>query len=161
MNLEPTTGQYRHVLRFVRRRVDSADRADDVAQEVFASMAEALARSAETAPEALGWLYTVARRRIVDDARREAGEETVPLELAVDPHVADDEYGPLVARTLAAALTRLTRVQRRVVVLRLLRGTSFAEIARLDGTTEEASRMRFLRGLEHVREEFEKEGLTP
>jgi RNA polymerase sigma-70 factor, ECF subfamily len=158
---EPTAWQYRQLLGFVRRRVNSGQVAEDVTQEVFASMAETLARTAETAPRTLGWLYTVARRRIVDEARRHAPADTVPLELAPAPEAVGGEYGVVVARTLDAALAALTESQRSVVVLRLLRGESFAEIAQRLGVTAEACRMRFLRGLEQLREEFEKEGLTP
>jgi DNA-directed RNA polymerase specialized sigma24 family protein len=48
-----------------------------------------------------------------------------------------------------------------VVVLRLLEGWRFTEIASKVGATEEACRMRFMRGLEQLRKEFEKEGLNP
>jgi RNA polymerase sigma-70 factor (ECF subfamily) len=158
---EPTPSQYRQLRRFVRRRVTSAEAADDLTQEVFASMARALADSGRSAPKSLGWLYTVARRRIIDEGRRNGRVETLSLEVVADPERVDTEYGPLVSRTLSAAVAQLTEAQRRVLVLRLLRGESFADIAKRVGITEEACRMRFLRGLEQIRDEFEKEGLTP
>ena len=73
----------------------------------------------------------------------------------------DDEYGGLVAHALDASLALLTDTQRSVVVLRLLEGWSFAEIGAQLGATEEACRVRFMRGLEQLRDYFEKEGLTP
>jgi len=45
-----------------------------------------------------------------------------------------------VARSIRRALERLPEAQRRVVVLKLFEGRRFAEIARLLGTTEAASR---------------------
>ena len=45
--------------------------------------------------------------------------------------------------------------------MRLLEGRSFAEIGDALGVTEEACRMRFMRGLEQLRTDFEKEGLNP
>ena len=51
--------------------------------------------------------------------------------------------------------------QREVVVLKLLRGASFTEIAAAVGTSEEAARMRFSRALRSVRAELEKEGFEP
>ena len=51
--------------------------------------------------------------------------------------------------------------QRRVVLGRLIQGRSFAELGRELGATEEACRMRFMRGLQQLREEFRKEGLEP
>jgi RNA polymerase sigma-70 factor, ECF subfamily len=157
---EPTPSRYRQLRRFVRRRVSSSEAAEDVTQEVFASMAQVLARSEASAPESLGWLYAVARRRIIDEARRTRAE-TVSLEVVPDPEAGDGNYGSLVASTLSAALERLSEGQRSVLVLRLLRGESFSAIAKQVGITEEACRMRFMRGLEQLRDEFEKEGLTP
>ncbi len=157
---ESVRAQYREILHFVRRRVVSPADAEDLTQEVFANAAAALARSANTAPTTLGWLYTVARRRLIDETRRRRAE-TVPLELLRDMAAREDEYGGLVAQTFDRALAGLPDAQRRVVLMRLLEGKGFAEIGRQLGATEEACRMRFMRGLERLRSEFEKEGLKP
>lgn len=157
---ESARSHYSDVFRFVRSRVSSRADAEDVAQEAFLSAAEALARSAATAPPSLGWLYTVARRRLIDEARRRR-VETVPLELVRDAQSRADEYGGRVAGVLVAALATLAETQRTVVVLRLLEGRSFAEIGGALGASEAACRVRFMRGLEQLRVEFEKEGLTP
>jgi DNA-directed RNA polymerase specialized sigma24 family protein len=73
----------------------------------------------------------------------------------------DRRYGGQVAVALRAALTALPATQREVVVLRLVEGRSFAEIAERLGATEAACKMRFLRGLASVRDVFEKEGIEP
>jgi len=153
-------GQYREILRFVRRRTDTSVDAEDVTQEVFADAAHALQRSADAAAPTLAWLYTVARRRLIDKARR-TRLETVPLELAPDPVASNFEYSSLVASTLYAALSTLPEAQRSVVILRLLEGWSFGEISAYLAVTEDACRMRFMRGLEQLRVEFERGGLTP
>lgn len=160
-NAEPSRTQYREILRFVRRRTTAGGpEAEDVTQEAFVNAAEVLARSAESAPPTLGWLYTVARRRLIDEARRKR-IETVSLELVREGVSRDDEYAGLVVDAFDAALATLPEAQRAVVVLRLLEGWGFAEIgARLD-VKEETCRVRFKRGLEALRVEFEKEGLTP
>lgn len=150
--------QYREILRFVRRRVDSSADAEDLTQEVFASAASALERSALAAPPALGWLYTVARRRLIDETRRRS-VQTVSLELVPDPEVESGEYDGFVAGALHAGLAQLPAPQRSVVILRLLEGWSFTEISAHLGVTEEACRMRFMRGLEQLRIEFERGGL--
>lgn len=155
----PMPDQYRRVLRFVRRRVGSTEDAEDLTQEAFASAAAWLERSESSSPT-LAWLFTVAKRRIVDEARRRGGSQTVPLELVGEP-MAPAIYGDEVARALGAALASMPEGQRRVVIGRLLRGASFAELSRQVGASEEACRMRFMRGLQHLRDEFEKEGLKP
>lgn len=151
---------YRRVLRFVRRRVASAEEAEDLTQEVFANAAAILDGRGAGSP-ALAWLYTVARRRMVDEARRRARAPTVSLELVGDPAAPEADYGSDVAHALDAALVTMPEGQRRVVLGRLIQGRSFADLGRELGMSEEACRMRFMRGLQDVREEFMKEGLEP
>ena len=156
----PMLDHYRKVFRFVRRRVGSAEDAEDVTQEVFANAAAALNGSAPESPS-LAWLYTVARRRIIDQLRRPDRSPALSLELVGETAATDHAYGEEVARALDAALASMPEGQRWVVVGRLLRGRSFADLGRELGASEEACRMRFMRGLQHLREEFEKEGLKP
>lgn len=152
---------YRDVLRFVRRRVTSREAAEDLTQDVFVNAAESLARSASAAPPTVGWLYTVARRRIIDEARRRQ-LTTVPIDSVPDLEASSGaEYASDVKHALEAAVSALPEQQRRVVLLRLLAGRSFSEISRDVGATEDACRMRFMRGLQHLRSDFEKGGLRP
>jgi RNA polymerase sigma-70 factor, ECF subfamily len=144
---------YADVYRFVRRRARSDADAEDLTQQVFADAAASL-RCDGRPP--IAWLYAVARRRFADAARRDSRRAEVPV--ATEASV---EYGPSVAASLRAAFERLPATQRDVVVLKLLRGASFAEIATAVGTTEEAARMRFSRALRSVRADLEKEGIEP
>lgn len=151
---------YGKVLRFVRRRVGSAEDAEDLTQEVFAAAAARLdSRDAE--PSSLAWLYTVAKRRIVDEGRRRARGTSVALELVAEPAAGETRYGDEIAAVLGAGLQSMPEGQRKVMVGRLLQGQSFGDLARELGASEEACRMRFMRGLQHLRDEFTKEGLEP
>jgi RNA polymerase sigma-70 factor (ECF subfamily) len=149
---------YRQIRDYVRRRGSSYDEAEEIAQEVFAQAAALLGGLKVSSSPVAAWLYTVAQRRIVDEARRRA--RAARAELVVVPAEAS-QYGDDVARAIRRALERLPEAQRRVVVLKLFEGRRFAEIARLLGTTEAASRMRFSRALERLRDELEEEGITP
>ena len=144
---------YADVYRFVRRRARSDADAEDLTQQVFADAAASL-RCDGRPP--IAWLYAVARRRFADAARRDSRRAEVRL--ATETSL---EYGPSVAASLRTAFERLPATQRNVVVLKLLRGASFAEIAAAVGTTEEAARMRFSRALRSVRADLEKEGIEP
>ena len=146
---------YRQVFRFVRRHSASPEDAEDVTAEVFASAIAGLHERRSGAPPVLAWLYTVARRRLADEARRRARAER--LHVAAVP----SEYGPDVARALAQSLRRLPEAQRRVVAMKLIEGRTFREIADRLGTTEGACKMRLARGLERLRDELEKEGVEP
>lgn len=157
---DPMPDAYRKVFWFIRRRVKSVEDAEDLTQEVFAN-ASARLQEELSAPPTLAWLYTVAQRRIADEARRLRRSDSVSLESVLDPAAPANDYGDGVARTLDRGLATMPESQRRVVVGRLLQGRSFAELARDLSTTEEACRMRFARALQHLREEFEKEGLRP
>jgi RNA polymerase sigma factor (sigma-70 family) len=150
---------YRQIRDYVRRRGSPYDDAEEIAQEVFAQAAAALGGLRIGTSPLVAWLYTVAQRRIVDEARRRA--RSAHAGLVVVPPTEASLYGDDVARSIRCALERLPDAQRRVVVLKLFEGRPFAEIARLLGTTETATRMRFSRALERLRDELEEEGITP
>jgi RNA polymerase sigma-70 factor (ECF subfamily) len=151
---------YGDVYRFVRRRTESDDAAEEIAQSVFVHAAARLDPARQGSAPLLAWLYTVAQRRLVDEARVRARRGTV-VRLEEAHAAAEPRYGSDVARALRAALADLPSSQRDVVVLRLIEGRSFREIAQRLDSTEPACKMRFLRGLASVRDVFEKEGITP
>jgi len=145
---------YGTVYRYVRKRSRSHEQAEDLTQEVFAAAAAALPAEDGALPPVLAWLYAVARRRFADEARRLGREQSAAP--AGEPSV---EYGPSVAGAIAAALGRLEPDHRRVVMLKLLRGASFAEAGAELGVTPAAAKMRFVRALAALREELRKEGV--
>ena len=154
---------YHRIYRYLRRRTHTDDEAEELAQMVFVEAAARLEHFKPGATPVLGWLYTVAQRRLVDRARAAARRhETITgLDAARLAPVEEFAYGPAVARAIAGALGRLPEKQRQVAVMKLLEGRSFAEIAGRVGATEAACKMRFARALEALREELEREGITP
>jgi RNA polymerase sigma-70 factor, ECF subfamily len=151
---------YRDVLRFVRRRTATEHEAEEVTQAVFAQAAERLEASQDSAA-LRGWLYTVARRRLVDEARRRSCSGSVVSLDGLALPLRERRYGRDVTKTLRRALEGLPASQRSVVAGRLIEGRSFAELAAAHGVSEGACKMRFLRGLASVRAVFEEEGLEP
>lgn len=143
---------YDQVYRYLRWRTNDHHRAEELTQQVFADAAASLG---DGGGPPLAWLYTVAKRRFADEARKR-GAEISPV---LPPGATD--YGHEVASVLEAALRRLPAGQRQVVVLKLLRGARFAEIGEALGLTEAAAKMRFVRALEALRTELEEEGVTP
>jgi RNA polymerase sigma-70 factor, ECF subfamily len=163
---EPASGdlrrRYREIYRYVRRRSRSDSDAEDVTQDVFADAARALGSAEPGEGLPVGWLYTVAQRRLIDRARRHARRQEVfgdtALELVAEP---PSEYGAEVSEALRTGIDRLPRPQQEVVLMKLVQGRSFAEIASALDATEGACRMRFLRGLEQLRAFLEEEEVTP
>lgn len=148
---------YQHVYSYLRRRIRDPHRAEELTQDVFAAAAAGLPDAQEGDPPVLAWLYTVARRRFVDETRRLRREERVDL-----PETrSSSDYGPFVARALREALGALPGGQSQVLVLKLLRGLTFAEIGHEVGLTEAAAKMRFRRALEALREELIERGIEP
>lgn len=148
---------YQHVYGYLRRRTRDPHRAEELTQEVFAAAAAGLPEAQEGDPPVLAWLYTVARRRFVDETRRQRREKRVNL----SETRSSSDYGPFVARALREALGALPGGQSQVVVLKLLRGLTFAEIGAEVGLTEAAAKMRFRRALEALREELIERGIEP
>jgi RNA polymerase sigma factor (sigma-70 family) len=85
----------------------------------------------------------------------------ISLDEARLEHRPFDDYGVDLARTLAEGITELPREQRDVVVLKLVEGRRFAEIAPRLGISEEACRARLSRALRTLRVHLEKEGVKP
>jgi RNA polymerase sigma-70 factor, ECF subfamily len=153
---------YGPIFRYVRSRSGSPEEAEDIAQTVFVEAVARLGAAERGATPELAWLYLVARRRLIDAARRrDRSLPTVPLELVAEVANREPTYGPELAEALKRALASLPQTQRQVVVLRLLEGRSFSEIAKRTGATEAAAKMRFSRSLAAIRERLEQEGVTP
>jgi RNA polymerase sigma-70 factor, ECF subfamily len=154
--------RYPEIYRFVRRQTVSTRDAEDLTQEVFAEAARVLGPLTVDAPPPLAWLYTVARRRLIDATRRDRRRASRSAEAVLElVPTGPSEYGPTVARVLVEAIAALPEAQRAVVVRKVLRGQSFAEIAVELKATEAACKMRFARGLEAVRVELSRMGVEP
>ena len=148
---------YGHVYGYFRRRVGDHGRAEELTQDVFAAAASSLPTERPGDPPVLVWLYAVARRRFADEARRHARERRLAGLL---PTRSSSDYTP-VAGALREALAALPGGQSRVVLLKLVRGLTFAEIGVEVGLTEAAAKMRFVRALEQLRADLSERGIEP
>lgn len=154
---------YASLYRYMRSRTRSREDAEDLTQTVFTDAVCGLERAAAESQSTLAWLYTVAKRRLIDEQRRRdrAPAELISLDAArLAQHPASD-YGVDLTTTLARAIAALPTDQQRVVVLKLVEGRRFAEIARELGISEPACRARLSRALRALRSHLEEEGITP
>ena len=154
---------YAQIFRYVRRRTETREQAEDVTQAVFADAAARLGGAAAGSPPALAWLYTVAQRRLADRARWASRNQATiaSLDAVRVASAGDAAYGPALADAIRRAIEQLPPGQRRVVVMKLLEGRSFRDIARRVGASEAACKMRFARGLESLRDDLRQRGLEP
>ena len=151
----------RRIYRFFLRQTGSPSDAEDLTQRVFTDAVDALGRTTSPPDSMLAWLYTVARRRMADEIRQRGRDGRAAPPWDLDSLHSNPEYGPALGAALEDAIGRLPEGQRTVVVLRLLRGIPFAEIAELVGASEAACKMRFARGIERIRDELEDKGHSP
>ncbi|MDH4350444.1 MAG: RNA polymerase sigma factor [Gemmatimonadota bacterium] len=158
MDARDIVQHYETIRRYLRRHTSTPEDADDITQTVFAEAAARRSPVDTDQPPTLAWLYTVARRRSIDLARKQRREPTsVPIDDALTRIAAADSYGSEVRHALEHAIHQLPPSQRGVVVRRLILGWTFAEIAHVEGATEAACKMRFVRGLTSIRETLGRE----
>ena len=147
------------IYRYLRRRTGDPRTAEDLTQEVFLDATRALARAEELHPASmLAWLYTIAQRRLADQARRERRSvEQLPLEAAAEIGALEPE--PELVQALTDAIRRLPLPQRQVVALKLVHGASFAETGAVLGVSEAAAKMRFQRALGSLHADLEQQAI--
>ncbi len=145
---------YRYLLRLTGDHYE----AEELTQRVFTDAAAAL--SSSNPPESLlGWLYAVAERRFVDELRRRKRLADFVAATPREPRHADVHYGRAVARALGREIDKLPPEQREVVIMKVLEGRAFADIAARVGASEGACKMRFSRAIRTLRDSLRREGL--
>ena len=142
---------------FIRRRVADPRDAEDILQDVFAELVEAnsLLMPIE---HVSGWLFRVARNRIIDLFRRKKGESLELDELLPSPDAGPD--AELARATLLDALeeaiAELPKEQRDVFVAHELEGKSFKQMAAESGVSINTLLSRKRYAVLHLRERLRK-----
>jgi len=145
---------------FIRRRVADPRDAEDILQDVFSTLVEAN-RLLMPIDHITGWLYRVARNRIIDLFRSRTME---PLELEdlLPSGLAgpDEEYArAALLETLEQAIAELPPDQREVFIGHELEGRSFKQMAAATGVSINTllSRKRYavLRLRERLRQTYD------
>jgi RNA polymerase sigma-70 factor (ECF subfamily) len=151
----------RRLYRYLLRRTGNAHDAEELTQRVFVDAATALSRG-DRPDSMLAWLYAVAERRFVDEVRRRArAAEFLASNGSRSERETSPDYGAPIAAAVKRGIEALPRDQRMVVVMKVLEGRSFAEIARAVKASEGACKMRFSRGIKQLQESLRQEGFAP
>ena len=132
---EVVSREHSRLLRFIRRRVPDLFDAEDVLQDVFFKLVEAN-RLLMPVEHITGWLFRVARNRIIDLFRKRSVELDDDDVLDFEELLPSNDTGPEAAyvrgvllEELRAAFDELPKEQRDVFVAHELEGRSFKEIA--------------------------------
>ena len=121
---------------FIRRRVADPRDAEDILQDVFRALVEAN-RLLMPIDHVTGWLYRVARNRIVDLFRERTSEPLLLEDLLPSPDAGPEaEYARTVLlEALEQAIAELPADQRDVFIAHELEGRSFKEMAAATGVS--------------------------
>ncbi len=139
------------LLRYLR--LSAGETAEDLASEVWLEVARRISRFRGGEPEFRGWLFTLARRRLIDQHRYDSRHPELPT--------GDDARldGPAANDTVAAALedisteaalafiATLPREQAEIIILRVVVGLDATQVARIVGKSPGAVRIAAHRGL--------------
>ena len=150
------------LLRYLRAQAP-AD-AEDLASEVWLDAAAGLTRFEGDERGFRGWLFTIARRRLVDSRRRDARRRSLlrSLERSHDaPDGAPEMPAASGAEAALALIAGLPRAQAEVVLLRVVGGLDAAEVGAIVGKTPGAVRVLQHRGLSRLAEQLLREGRKP
>jgi RNA polymerase sigma-70 factor (ECF subfamily) len=139
------------LLRYLR--VIAPETAEDVAAETWLQVVRGVAGFRGDEQGWRAWVFTTARRRAIDEARRRSRrpekpiEETPPGWLPVSPDAADLALEHIDTRSALALVARLPGHQAEVILLRVVAGLDTETIARLVGRSPGAVRVAAHRGL--------------
>jgi RNA polymerase sigma-70 factor (ECF subfamily) len=139
------------LLRYLR--LSAGDAAEDIASEVWLEVARRIPRFRGSELEFRSWLFTVARRRLIDLQRyetRHPERPTADIERLDRPAPDDTAAKVLEGISTEAALAfiaTLPREQAEIIILRVVAGLDVAQVARIVGKSPGAVRVATHRGL--------------
>lgn len=134
---------YARIFRYAFFRTGNRIDAEDVTEDVFLRMLEAINRFKWKGYPFSAWLFKIARNRVVDHYRRKGRQQDIPLETAFNvSDVGRDIDGEmdlkLSIEQVYESMGSLTKLQKEVIALRFASGLSVLETARAIGKKENA-----------------------
>jgi RNA polymerase sigma-70 factor (ECF subfamily) len=134
------------IYRYIYYRVGDAQDAEDLTEQVFLRVWQALPGYEQRGYPFSSWLYRIAHNAVVDYHRERGGATgALPLEdwvengsraAALDEVISAEE-----AAALSAAVKQLSDDQQQVILLRFVEGMSHAQVAHIVGKSEGACRV--------------------
>lgn len=145
------------VYRYVYNRLINTHDAEDITAQVFTEALEGLTANRFRKGNCFAvWLFTIARRRLIDFYRKK------PESVLHDPPVAEPGLGTMVEASedlnhLKRLLSEVSEERRELLRLRFSADLNYAEIGMIVGKSEAAVKMAVYRTLEFLRIHWENE----
>ena len=160
---QPALLRYLHVL--------APDAAEDIAAETWTYVVRGLARFRGTEQNWRAWLFTTARRRVIDQTRQLMRRPATSLEALPDltladlpglrsPDAADLALENLATRAAMGVIASLPPMQAEVIMLRVVAGLDTEAVAQLLGRSTGAIRIAAHRGLHRLARLLAEAGVT-
>lgn len=149
-------------------RLLAGEAAEDLAAETWLSVVGGMRKFRGDEASWRGWLFTIARRRAVDDTRRRVRGPQMTLlsedqRYAAVPSVrdsAEEAIENLDTRAALALVAKLPQMQGEVIVLRVVAGLDVQDVARVLGRSPGAVRVAAHRGLQTLGRVLAEQGVT-
>lgn len=140
------------LLRYLRSVEPGA--AEDIASDTWLEVTRRLDRFTGGEREFRGWLFTIARHRLIDARRRAARQRTAPVDWISDRPGRDDPAADVIADLSTEASLRLVSElpmeQAEAVRLRVMAGLDTEQVARIMGKQPGNVRVLSHRGLRNL-----------
>jgi RNA polymerase sigma-70 factor (ECF subfamily) len=152
------------LLRYLR--VLAPENAEDIAAETWVNVVRGLPRFIGDEAAWRAWLFTTARRRLIDQARARKRHPADPLDdisAAEMPRTADTAQlalDNLATKSAIALLSQLPAPQAEVIMLRVVAGLDTDAVAQLLGKSPGNVRVMAHRGLKKLEELLGRAGVT-
>ncbi len=132
--------EHRGLFAFIRSKIRSLEESEDLLQEVYSQALSSL-NVLEAVDNLTGWLYTVAKNKIIDWYRKKRFP-TVSIDESLEngfsftdflaeeiPDMLDDETREFVFQSIMDAIDDLPEKQRYVFIQQVVEGKTFRELA--------------------------------
>jgi RNA polymerase sigma-70 factor (ECF subfamily) len=160
---QPALLRYLHVI--------APDTAEDIAAETWTHVVRGIAKFRGDERNWRAWLFTTARRRVIDQTRQLKRRPATSLEALPDltladlaglrsPDAADVALDNLATRAAIEVIAALPPMQAEVIMLRVVAGLDTEEVARLLGRSPGAIRVAAHRGLHRLASTLAEAGVT-
>ena len=152
------------LLRYLR--VLAPENAEDIAAETWVHVVRGLSRFVGDEAAWRAWLFTTARRRLIDQARLRKRHPAEPLddisaaEMPRSPDAAQIAMDNIATESAIALLTQLPTLQADVIMLRVVAGLDTDAVAEILGKTPGNVRVMAHRGLKKLEELLGRTGVT-
>ena len=134
------------VFTIVSRIVQSKEIAEDVTQDIFVKLFVSPPASSVKNPRA--WIFQMTRNLAINALKKKQGIDIDDIEL-----VADDQISNVVMRMdIESAISRLSRVEREIVSLRINAELHFNEISNIVGLSLPATYRKYRKAIKTLRE---------